>query len=195
MFGMWLAYDISGAHMNPAVSISLSLFRKFPGRLCVIYVFVQLIAAIVAGALAFGIYKDTIRHINPTMTNTAKTFFSSPQEWVSMGTACFDQVVGSAIMMIAVCALSDLRNREHGINIVAWAIVHKFEVCLGRGEEVWETGWWLFGPWLSTVGGSIIGCIVYDIFVFVGAESPINWHVPDYIKKRARRMTRTETEK
>ncbi|XXH05606.1 Peroxisomal membrane protein PAS20 [Hypoxylon texense] len=215
MFGIYLAGGVSGAHMNPAISISLSIFRGFPWRSCAIYVAVQFLASIVAGALAYGIYRDTIRYVDPTMSNMAKTFFSSPQEWVSPGSAFFDQVVGGAIMMIAVFALGDDCNNppgagmhalvlglllttlkftlgynigsalnpasDFGPRLVAWAVGY-------RGPEVFKNGWWFYGPWLATVVGSIIGCVLYDGFIFVGSESPINYKLNGGFKKRTRRL-------
>ncbi|KAI1479064.1 aquaporin-like protein [Daldinia eschscholtzii] len=215
MFGIYLGGGVSGAHMNPAISISLSLFRGFPWRSCLVYIIVQFVAGIVAGALAYGIYRDTIIYVDPTMTNTAKTFFSSPQEWVSLGSAFFDQVVGSAIMMIAVFALGDDQNNppgagmhalvlgllvttlkftlgytigsalnpasDFGPRVVAWAVGY-------RGPEVFQTGWWFYGPWLATLVGSIIGCAIYDGFIFVGTESPINYRIKGRVKKRTRRL-------
>ncbi|KAI1464087.1 aquaporin-like protein [Daldinia caldariorum] len=215
MFGIYLGGGVSGAHMNPAISISLSLFRGFPWRSCIMYVVVQFVAGLVAGALAYGIYRDTIIYVDPTMTNTAKAFFSSPQEWVSLGSAFFDQVVGSAIMTIAVFALGDDQNNppgagmhalvlgllvttlkftlgytigsalnpasDFGPRVVAWAVGY-------RGPEVFQTGWWFYGPWLATLVGSIIGCAIYDGFIFVGTESPINYRIKGGVKKRTGRL-------
>lgn len=39
--------------------------------------------------------------------------------------------------------------------------------------------WWIWGPWIATTSGGIIGAAVYDISIFIGGESPIN-----YPKKR-----------
>ncbi|KAI0149920.1 aquaporin-like protein [Hypoxylon sp. NC0597] len=213
MFGIYLGGGVSGAHMNPAISISLSLFRGFPWRSCLIYITVQLIASITAGALAYGIYKDSILHIDPSMSTIAKTFFSTPKEWVSGGTAVFDQVVGGAIMMIAVFALGDDQNNppgagmhalvlgllvttlkftlgynigsalnpasDFGPRIVAWAVGY-------RGPETFQTMWFLYGPWLATLVGSVVGCIIYDSFVFVGTESPINYRMKRGCRKRCK---------
>jgi aquaglyceroporin related protein len=120
MFGIYLGGGVSGAHMNPAISFSLSVFRGFPWKQCCIYVVAQFIAGITAGALAYGIFRDSIRHVDPSMTDTAKTFFSSPPDFVSMGTACFNQVVGGAIMMIAVFALGDDQNNPPGAGMHAF---------------------------------------------------------------------------
>ncbi|KAK7750350.1 hypothetical protein SLS62_007758 [Diatrype stigma] len=114
MLGIYLGGGISGAHMNPVISISLSIFRGFPWRSCAIYIAVQFLAALAAGALAWGIYKDTILSLDPTLDAMSRSFFSSPQAQVSVGTAFLNQVVGSAIMIIAIFALGDDQNNPPG---------------------------------------------------------------------------------
>ncbi|KAI1274583.1 aquaporin-like protein [Xylaria sp. FL0933] len=215
MFGIYLGGGVSGAHMNPAISISLSLFRGFPWRRCGIYVLAQFLASFAAGALAYGVYKDTIHHLDPTMENTAKVLFSTPNAWVSIGTACFNQMVGSAVMMVAVFALGDDQNNPPGAGMHAFILgllVTTLRFALGynigsafnpasdfgprviayafgyREKTVFATGWWFYGPWLSTLAGSFIGCSVYDSFIFVGSESPINYRVPEKYRKRIQRM-------
>ncbi|KAH9906520.1 aquaporin-like protein [Xylariomycetidae sp. FL2044] len=215
MFGIYLGGGVSGAHMNPAISFSLSLFRGFPWKQCAIYVVAQFVASIVAGALAYGAFRDTIRHVDPTMVNTAKTFFSTPQEWVSLGTAFFNQMLGSAVMMIAVFALGDDQNNPPGAGmhaLVLGLLVTLLKFTLGynigsalnpasdfgprlialaigyRDSAVFQTGWWLYGPWLATLTGSVVGCSIYDSFIFVGSESPINYRVPKKFRTRVRRF-------
>ncbi|KAI1656921.1 aquaporin-like protein [Daldinia decipiens] len=215
MFGIYLGGGVSGAHMNPAISISLSVFRGFQWQSCLVYVVVQFVAGIAAGALAYGIYRDTIRYADPTMTNTAKTFFSSPQEGVSLGTAFFDQIVGSAIMMIAVFALGDDQNNPPGVGmhaLVLGLLVTTLKFTLGytigsalnpasdfgprvvawavgyRGPEVFQIGWWFYDLWLATLIGSFIGCALYDGFIFVGTESPINYRIRGGVKKQNQKL-------
>ncbi|KAI1267621.1 aquaporin-like protein [Xylariaceae sp. FL1019] len=217
MFGIYLGGGVSGAHMNPAISFSLSVFRGFPWRQCLIYVIAQFLASLAAGALAFGIFQDTIYHIDPSMEQTATSFFSTPQTWVSMSSACFNQIVGSAIMMLAVFALGDDQNNPPGAGMHAFVLgllVTTLKFTLGynigsalnpasdfgprviayavgyRQPTVFNSLWWLYGPWLSTLAGSVIGCSIYDGFVFVGSESPINWRLPKKYEDRAHKMFR-----
>lgn len=120
MFGIYLGGGVSGAHMNPAISIMLSLFRGFPWRSCSIYIIAQFLASMSASALAYGCFRDTIRYADPTKSDTAKTLFSSPPAYVSLGTACFNEVVGSAIMVIAILALGDDQNNPPGAGMHAF---------------------------------------------------------------------------
>ncbi|RYO94678.1 hypothetical protein DL766_007972 [Monosporascus sp. MC13-8B] len=215
MLGIYLGGGVSGAHMNPAVSISLSIFRGFPWRSCLVYIVVQFSASTVAGALAWSIYRDTIRYLDPTMENTYEAFFSTPQPEVSLGTALLNQLVGGAIMVIAVFALGDDQNNPPGAGMHAFVIgllvcMLRFSVgytvgsalnpasnfgprvvayAVGyRQSNVFRDMWWLYGPWLATLAGSIIGCTIYDSFVFVGTESPINYRVPKKFRKRASKL-------
>ncbi|ETS80025.1 hypothetical protein PFICI_07554 [Pestalotiopsis fici W106-1] len=217
MFGVYLGGGVSGAHMNPAISISLSLFRGFPWRQCMVYVVVQFIAAIVAGALAYGCYADTIYYMDPSLENTSKAFISTPQSWVSPGNAFLNQSVGSAIMVIVVFALGDDQNNPPGAGMHAFVLgllVAILKMALGfnigsalnpasdfgprliayavgyHQDTVFKNPWWFYGPWAATFVGSILGCVIYDTFVFVGSESPVNYRYPPTIRRKIEKKGR-----
>lgn len=67
MFGIYMGGGVSGAHMNPAISISLAVYRGFPWRRCAAYVVVQVLGAFAGGILAYGLYYDAIMEVDPTM--------------------------------------------------------------------------------------------------------------------------------
>jgi len=48
--------EISGAHINPAVTVAFALARLFPWRRVPAYVAVQMVGALVAGALVLGLF-------------------------------------------------------------------------------------------------------------------------------------------
>ncbi|KAI1459558.1 aquaporin-like protein [Annulohypoxylon moriforme] len=219
MFGIYLGGGVSGAHMNPAISICLVFFRGFPGRSCVAYVIAQFLASITAGALVWGIYKDSIYYADPTMIATSRAFFSTPEKWIPLGTAFLNQIVGGAAMMIAVFALGNNRTNnsmeagsqalalglllttlrfalgfnvgsalnpasDFGPRLVLWAVGYP-------GSDAFGNSWWIIGPWIATLVGSIIGCTIYDGLVFVGTESPINYPFQwdgDGVRRRARKF-------
>ena len=57
MLAIYIAGGISGAHLNPAISLMLYIYRGFPLRKVPIYVFAQLLGAFLASLIAFGIFK------------------------------------------------------------------------------------------------------------------------------------------
>jgi aquaglyceroporin related protein len=217
MFGIYLGGGVSGAHMNPAISISLSLFRGFPWNRCAIYVAAQFLAGLAAGGLAYGLFADSLHHIDPELTSVSASFFSTPQPWVSRGSAILNQVVASAIMSMAVLSLGDDRNNPpaHGMSAFIFGLlVTTLKLTLGynvgaalnpasdfgprviayaigyRDQETFGTHWWYQGPWLGTLAGAIMGCIIYDGLIFIGGESPINRHMSGSLQKTLRKLFR-----
>ena len=51
-----------------------------------------------------------------------------------------------------------------------------FLSCVGYESAVWthDSHWWLYGPIVGTIGGALLGCLVYDICIFQGDASPLN---------------------
>jgi glycerol uptake facilitator-like aquaporin len=105
---------ILGAHLNPAVSISLMTIRKLKPLQCVFYIIGQMFGAFF-GALVvywlhwnlFNKFDGGIRHVTGEKS-TADIFFTMPADGVHEWNALFDQVVGTAILMIFIMALENV---------------------------------------------------------------------------------------
>src|SRR5208283_3334605 len=54
--GIYIAGRVSGAHLNPAVTISLAIYRDFAWRKVLPYIFAQTFGAFLAAALVFWNY-------------------------------------------------------------------------------------------------------------------------------------------
>lgn len=202
MFGIYLGGGVSGAHMNPAISVSLSVFRGFPWRRCVVYISVQIVGGFVGGMVAYGIFGDAIREVDPTMTQTYSSWFTVPKPWISPATAFFNEFLGGAVLLIVVLSLGDDQNNPPGAGMHAFIIgllITVLKMTLGyntgaalnpasdlgprivayaagyRTDDMWRTGWFAYGPIAGTLSGALVGCSLYDLVVFVGSESPINY--------------------
>lgn len=60
--------------------------------------------------------------------------------------------------------------RDLGPRFIAWWV--------GYGGETFSSGWWAYGPVAAGLSGALTGALVYDVFVFVGGESPVNYRWP-----------------
>lgn len=140
MFGIYVAGGVSGGHLNPAVSISLSVWRGFPAKSCLIYVLMHILAAITAGGIVYAIYHDAI--INSAIQNqvpqeqspAATIMFTAPKPFVHPATAFFTEFIGTAIFMGSIFALGDDVNAPPGVGMQAFIIGILITVlCLAFG--------------------------------------------------------------
>src|ERR671937_873937 len=63
-FAVWVAGGISGAHINPAVTLAFAVRRGFPWRKVGPYMGAQLVGAFVAAALVYSVYSWAIDAFN-----------------------------------------------------------------------------------------------------------------------------------
>lgn len=108
---VYVAGRLSGAHLNPAVTVALTAFKGFPARKVLPYIGAQVAGAFVGALLVRFTYTDAINRIDPDHTKATQGIFStSPDVGVTMTTAFFDQVIGTAILVAVIFALTSAVN-------------------------------------------------------------------------------------
>ena len=114
MFGVYAAARISGAHLNPAVTLALAVFADFSWRKVLPFALAQTAGAFVAAGLVRWVYADAITALDPGHTLATQGIFSTlPGNGaldISTSTAFWDQVLGTAILLFLVFAVTDRRN-------------------------------------------------------------------------------------
>jgi glycerol uptake facilitator protein len=114
ILGVYVSGRISGGHINPAVTIALAAFQGFPWRKVLPYSLAQTAGAFVAAIIVRFVYADLIFKVDPGHTISSQGIFSTLPgngvEGVSITTAFFDQIVGTAILVFVVFALVNIRN-------------------------------------------------------------------------------------
>ena len=108
---VYVAGRLSGAHLNPAVTVALAAFKGFSPRKVVPYIAAQLAGAFVAALLVRWAYSDAINRADPGHTKATQGIFStSPDIGVSIPTAFLDQIIGTAILVMVIFALTSAVN-------------------------------------------------------------------------------------
>jgi glycerol uptake facilitator protein len=115
--GCYIAGRISGAHLNPAVTVALAVFRGFPWRKVAPYILVQTAGAFVAAALVFWNYLPAFRAADPNLDHTAGVFTTFPAYPEQPSAGLLDQTIGTALLLFLVMALIDERNQPPGANL------------------------------------------------------------------------------
>jgi MIP family channel proteins len=116
MLGIYTAGGISGAHLNPAVTVALAVHRDFPWSKVAPYVAAQMAGAFAASAVVFLNYREAFTAFDGGMrmvegaTATAGIFATYPQPYLSIAGGFVDQVVGTMLLMAGVLAVTDQKN-------------------------------------------------------------------------------------
>lgn len=119
--GIYVAARLSGAHLNPAVTIALAAYKDFSWRKVAPYCLAQLAGAFVAALIVRLAYADLIAKVDPDHTIATQGIFSTLPgnggDGVSIQSAFFDQLVGTAILVFVVFALTTAWNNPPMANL------------------------------------------------------------------------------
>ena len=143
-FAVYVAGGVSGAHINPAVTLALAVKRAFPWRRVAPYMVAQVLGAFVGGALVYLVYHDAISSLEAAKPITRGTLggaadstptfsifatFPAPYFGSSMIGPLIDQIVGTAFLLMFVLALTDERNQPP-----KWLLLGPDRGPAGRGR-------------------------------------------------------------
>ncbi|MBE7189256.1 MIP/aquaporin family protein [Jatrophihabitans endophyticus] len=111
---IYVAGRRSGAHINPAVTLSLAVFEGFAWRKVAPYMGAQLLGAFTGALLVRWNYTEALAHVDPGHTIKTQTVFATlpgngslpVSEWGALR----DQIIGTAILLLVIRALGDVRN-------------------------------------------------------------------------------------
>ena len=105
--GIYVSSKWSGGHLNPAVTVSLALFRGFSWKMVGPYILAQVAGAFCASALVFWNYRPAFQAFDPGLTKTAGVFTTFPAFPDQLSAGLLDQVIGTALLMFMVLAIGE----------------------------------------------------------------------------------------
>ncbi len=161
MLGIYVAGAISGAHLNPAVTLGLAVRGKFAWNKVLPYWLAQLLGAFVAAIILYFVYQGAI--VNAAAgKNVADAvggvFYTSPKPFVGTFGAFCDEFVGTALLVGLIFAITDGRNQPVQANLNP-LIIGFLIVAIGASFGL-NTGYAInpvrdFGPrlWIALVSG------------------------------------------
>jgi glycerol uptake facilitator protein len=119
--GVYVAGRLSGAHINPAVTIALAAFAGFSWRKVLPYIGAQTLGAFVAALLVRWNYTEVLAAADPGHTIKTQGVFSTlPGNGalpVSELGALRDQIIGTAILLFLILAITNVRATPPAANL------------------------------------------------------------------------------
>ncbi|XP_041843450.1 aquaporin-10a [Melanotaenia boesemani] len=116
MSAMHLTKGVSGAHLNPAVTLSFCILGKVQWSRLVPYCLAQLLGAYLGSALVYLVYHDAIMEFSGGVltvygpNETASIFATYPTEYLTLEGSFLDQVVGTGMLLLCILGLDEERN-------------------------------------------------------------------------------------
>lgn len=165
MLGIYVAGAVSGAHLNPAVTIGLAITGRLPWSKVVPYWVAQLLGAFVAALILYYVYQGAIANAlggaalsASNVSTVGSVFYTSPKSFVGIFGAFGDEFIGTALLVGLILAIVDGRNQPVQANLNP-LIIGFLIVAIGASFGL-NTGYAInpardFGPrlWMALAGG------------------------------------------
>lgn len=205
MVGICISGGVSGGHLNPAVTIAMAAVRKLKPIQIPIYMAGQYLGAFLAALVLWGEYADLIKLAEATQSAKNSTSYSGltmgifasypsfPVAQVTTVSLAMDQLLGTALLLVIILAVTDEDNMKISSGMVPLTIglgltaIH-LSFGLNAGSAInpardfsprlltFLAGWgeaftagqsWFWIPWLLPHLGGILGALVYQFMVAV----------------------------
>ena len=115
--GCYVSAGVTGAHLNPAVTLALAMHRRLPWNKVPVYAAAQVAGAFVASAVVYVTYREALTAFDGGVRQvvgpqgTAGIWATYPQPFLSVFPGGFiDQLVGTALLVGVIFGITDSRN-------------------------------------------------------------------------------------
>lgn len=176
---------ISGAHLNPALTIALALVGLFDATLVPVYIVAQMLGAMLGAVLVYLMYKQ---HYDATEDSglILATFSTGPairnKFWNTIS-----EMLATAMVVFAILAVTAARNNlgsmgAYMVAVIVWSlglslggptgyainpcrdlgprIVHQLLPIKNKGESDWD---YAIVPIVGPILGAIIGAVLFVV--------------------------------
>lgn len=103
--GILISNRISGAHLNPAITIALTLTKRFPLKKVPLFISAQMIGGFLGAALVYFFYAAKFQQVDPTLAHSAGIFTTFPAITTSFMPGFMAEIIATAILMFAILAI------------------------------------------------------------------------------------------
>ncbi|XP_027034985.2 aquaporin-3b [Tachysurus fulvidraco] len=196
--GILVCGQVSGGHLNPAVTFALCILGREPWRKFPVFFIFQTIGAFLGSAIIFGMYFDALWEYRKGSlivlgeNATAGIFATYPSNHLSLVNGFFDQVIGTAALIVCILAIVDPYNNPIPRGLEAFTVgfvvlviglsmgfnsgyavnpardlgPRIFTSIAGWGSEVFTVNdYWFFVPIFAPFIGALVGVLVYQLMV------------------------------
>ncbi|KAL6470675.1 hypothetical protein MHYP_G00217940 [Metynnis hypsauchen] len=220
MLGILVCGQVSGGHLNPTVTFALCMLGREPWKKFPVYFLFQTLGAFLGSGIIFGMYFDALWEfckgslIVVGENATAGIFATYPSNHLSLVNGFFDQMIGTAALIVCILAIIDPYNNPIPRGLEAFTVgfvvlviglsmgfnsgyavnpardlgPRIFTAIAGWGREVFTANdYWFFVPIFAPFFGTVVGVLVYQLMV--------GFHVEGEARDRGEAVAREEKDR
>ncbi|KAL7853265.1 hypothetical protein AOLI_G00201090 [Acnodon oligacanthus] len=220
MLGILVCGQISGGHLNPTVTFALCMLGREPWKKFPVYFLFQTLGAFLGSGIIFGMYFDALWKFRKGSlivvgeNATAGIFATYPSNHLSLVNGFFDQMIGTAALIVCILAIIDPYNNPIPRGLEAFTVgfvvlviglsmgfnsgyavnpardlgPRIFTAIAGWGSEVFTANdYWFFVPIFAPFLGTVVGVLVYQLMV--------GFHVEGEARDRGEAVAREEKDR
>lgn len=191
---VYVAGNVSGAHLNPAISVTFTLMGRLPWHKLPCYLVAQVLGGFVSGAVVYSVYYDAIETFDGKFTvigenATAGIFATYPQDFLSTSNGFWDQVFGTSLLSGLVIAITTDNRVTDGLTPLLVGLIvfsiglsfgfncgyainpardfgpRLFTYAVGYQEVFTAYNNWFWVPIVAPLVGGVMGAFVYKMLV------------------------------
>ncbi|XP_071322790.1 aquaporin-3-like isoform X2 [Trachinotus anak] len=196
--GVLVSGQVSGGHLNPAVTFTLCLLGREPWKKLPLFFFFQTLGAFLGAAIIFAMYSDALwdfghgELVVVGKNATAGIFATYPSRHLTLLNGFFDQIIGTAALIVCILAIVDPHNNPIPPGLEAFTVgfvvlviglsmgynsgyavnpardlgPRVFTALAGWGGEVFTAyTYWFFVPICAPFLGAVVGVLTYQLMI------------------------------
>uniref|UniRef100_A0A672IMG5 Aquaporin-3 n=1 Tax=Salarias fasciatus TaxID=181472 RepID=A0A672IMG5_SALFA len=192
--GVATSGQVSGGHLNPAVTFTLRLLGREPWKKFPLFFVFQSLGAFLGAVVVFGMYFDALwdfgqgQLIVVGKNATAGIFATYPAKHLTLINGFFDQIIGTAALILCILAIVEEHSRPVPPGLQAFTVLvvglsmgynagyavnpardlgpRLFTAFAGWGLEVFTANtYWFLVPTCAPFLGAVVGVLVYQLMI------------------------------
>ncbi len=103
--GIMVSNRITGAHLNPAVTLALVITKRFPAKKMPLFVIAQMLGGFLGAAIVYIFFYAKFQQVDPNLTHSSGVFSTFPAMGNSFLPGFIAEIIASLILMFGILSI------------------------------------------------------------------------------------------
>ncbi|MBY0379634.1 MAG: aquaporin family protein [Burkholderiales bacterium] len=189
LLGILVSNRITGAHLNPAITIALVVTKRFPLHKAPLFISAQMLGAFLGAAIVYIFYYAKFMAIDPSLSHSAGIFTTFPAIKGTFIPGFISEIIATAILMFAILAIIEHFTVDKASFLAPFAVsalIVAIGMCFGgmhgyamnpardfaprlfvaimgfKNNGLTDGSFIWVAPFFGSIIGAIIGAVLFD---------------------------------